>query len=143
VVPNNVGALEWLRKHLEAEGSDLLREMLRTFAERLMAADVDGQCKASYGEVVPARMNSRNGCWRPENVGTSKSVTALPQDKRPTPPSRPAPQRATGARNSASLRFHMASYASSNRLTARPRAGGPGDLDALAHEPPTWWPGWR
>jgi putative transposase len=69
VVPDNMGALEWLRKHLEAEGSDLLREMLRTFAERLMAADVDGQCKASYGEVVPARMNSRNGCWRPENVG--------------------------------------------------------------------------
>jgi hypothetical protein len=121
----------------------LLREMLRTFAERLMAADVDGQCKASYGEVVPARMNSRNGCWRPENVGTSKSVTALPQDKRPTPPSRPAPQRGAGARNSASLRFHMASYASSKRLTARPRAGGPGDLDALALEPPTWWPGWR
>jgi hypothetical protein len=35
VVPDNVHALEWLRKHLEAEGSDLLREMVRTFAERL------------------------------------------------------------------------------------------------------------
>jgi putative transposase len=56
-----MGALEWLRKHLEAEGSDLLREMLRTFAERLMAAEVDGQCNAGYGEVVPERMNSRNG----------------------------------------------------------------------------------
>jgi hypothetical protein len=38
-------ALEWLRKHLEAEGSDLLREMVRTFAERLMAAEVDTLCQ--------------------------------------------------------------------------------------------------
>jgi hypothetical protein len=27
-------ALEWLRTHLEAEGSDLVREMVRRFAER-------------------------------------------------------------------------------------------------------------
>jgi hypothetical protein len=40
MVPNNMDALEWLRKHLDAEGSDLLREMVRTFAERLMAAEV-------------------------------------------------------------------------------------------------------
>jgi hypothetical protein len=34
-VPNTMDALEWLRKHLEGdEGSDLLREMVRTFAER-------------------------------------------------------------------------------------------------------------
>jgi hypothetical protein len=33
VVPNNVDALEWLRKQLEVKGSDLLREMVRTFAE--------------------------------------------------------------------------------------------------------------
>jgi hypothetical protein len=30
VVPDNMDALEWLRKHLDAEGSDLLREMVRT-----------------------------------------------------------------------------------------------------------------
>jgi hypothetical protein len=28
-------------QHLDAEGNDLLREMVRTFAERLMAAEVD------------------------------------------------------------------------------------------------------
>jgi hypothetical protein len=34
-VPNTMDALEWLRKHLEGdEGSDPLREMVRTFAER-------------------------------------------------------------------------------------------------------------
>ena len=41
MVPNNMDALEWLRKHLDGEDSDLLREMVRTFAERLMAAEVD------------------------------------------------------------------------------------------------------
>ena len=41
MVPNNMDALEWLRKHLDTDGSDLLREMVRTFAERLMAAEVD------------------------------------------------------------------------------------------------------
>jgi putative transposase len=61
VVPDNMDALEWLRKHLEAEGSDLLGEMVRTFAERLMAAEMDVLCNAAYGEVTPERTNSRNG----------------------------------------------------------------------------------
>jgi putative transposase len=61
VVTDNMDALEWLRKHLEAEDSDLLREMVRTFAERLMAADVDVVCNAGYGEVTPERTNHRNG----------------------------------------------------------------------------------
>jgi len=34
-VPTNMDALVWLRKHLDEDGSDLLREMLRTFARRL------------------------------------------------------------------------------------------------------------
>jgi len=54
-------ALEWLRKHLEAEGNDLLCEMVRSFAERLMAAEVEVLCNAGYGEVTPERTNSRNG----------------------------------------------------------------------------------
>jgi transposase-like protein len=53
-------ALEWLRKHLD-DDNDLLREMVRTFAERLMAAEVDALCNAGYGEVTPDRTNSRNG----------------------------------------------------------------------------------
>jgi putative transposase len=61
VVPDNMDALEWLRKHLDAEGSDLLREMVRTFAERLMGAEVEVLCNAGYGEVTPERTNSRNG----------------------------------------------------------------------------------
>jgi transposase-like protein len=61
MVSNNMDALEWLRKQLEVEGSDLLREMVRTFAERLMAAEVDVLCNAGYGEVTPERANSRDG----------------------------------------------------------------------------------
>jgi transposase-like protein len=61
MVPNNIDALEWLRKHLDAESSDLLREMVRTFAERLMAAEVDVLCNAGYGEITAERTNSRNG----------------------------------------------------------------------------------
>ena len=60
MVPNNMDALEWLRKHLD-DDNDLLREMVRTFAERLMAAEVDVLCNAGYGEVTPERTNSRNG----------------------------------------------------------------------------------
>ena len=60
-VPNNMDALDWLRKHLDEDGSDLLREMVRTFAERLMSAEVEAICNAGYGEVTPDRLNSRNG----------------------------------------------------------------------------------
>ena len=60
-VPNNMDALEWLRKHLDDDGSDLLREMVKVFAERLMAAEVEALCNASYGEITPERTNSRNG----------------------------------------------------------------------------------
>jgi len=62
-------ALEWLRKHLDTEGSDLLREMVRSFAERLMAAEVDVLCNAGYGEVTPERANRRNG-YRPRQLDT-------------------------------------------------------------------------
>jgi putative transposase len=61
VVPNKMDALEWLGKQLDGEGSDLLREMVATFAQRLMAAEVDVVCNAGYGEVTPERVNSRNG----------------------------------------------------------------------------------
>jgi transposase-like protein len=61
MVPNNMDVLEWLRKHLDTEGSDLLREMVATFAEGLMAPEVEVLCNAGYGEVTAERVNSRNG----------------------------------------------------------------------------------
>ena len=50
MVNDTMDALEWLRKQLEGDENDLLREMVHEFAERLMAAEVDALCGAGYGE---------------------------------------------------------------------------------------------
>lgn len=51
----------WLRKHLEQADTDLLREMVGTFIQRLMSAEADAICGASYGERSSDRTNRRNG----------------------------------------------------------------------------------
>jgi putative transposase len=40
---------------------DVLREMVRAFAQKMMDAEVEVACGAGYGEVSPSRVNSRNG----------------------------------------------------------------------------------
>jgi putative transposase len=60
-VIHNMDPMEWLRKHLDEDGSDLMREMVRTFAQQLMSAEADAMCGAPYGEVSLERVNSRNG----------------------------------------------------------------------------------
>jgi hypothetical protein len=49
VVNNTMDALEWLRKQLDGDGDDLLREMVREFAQRLMAAAVDALAGSGWG----------------------------------------------------------------------------------------------
>ena len=51
---------------LASASPDLLREMIREFAQRMMDADVEARCGAGYGEVSPDRVNSRNGYRRRE-----------------------------------------------------------------------------
>ena len=82
-VPNTMEPLAWLRKHLEEDGSDLLREMIREFAEQLMAADAQGLCNAGYGEVSADRVNLRNG-YRPREVDTRVGTieVAIPKLRR-------------------------------------------------------------
>ncbi|HEX6523224.1 MAG TPA: IS256 family transposase [Streptosporangiaceae bacterium] len=46
---------------LASASPDLLREMVRGFAQRMMDAEVEARCGAGYGEVSPDRVNSRNG----------------------------------------------------------------------------------
>jgi transposase-like protein len=46
---------------LATAGPDVLREMIRGFAQRMMDAEVENLCGAGYGEVSPDRVNSRNG----------------------------------------------------------------------------------
>jgi putative transposase len=51
---------------LASASPDMLREMIREFAQRMMDADVEIACNAGYGEVTPDRVNSRNGYRRRE-----------------------------------------------------------------------------
>ena len=51
----------WLRNQLEAEGNDLLREMVRSLAQGLMSAEADVVCGAPWGQQSPDRVNRRNG----------------------------------------------------------------------------------
>ena len=51
----------FLDEHLSQASPDLLRQMLKTFAEALMSADADARCGADYQQRSPERTNSRNG----------------------------------------------------------------------------------
>src|SRR3954462_836191 len=51
----------WLRKQLEQASPDLLRVIVKDFAEALMSAEVDALCGAAYGERSLERLNRRNG----------------------------------------------------------------------------------
>lgn len=65
---------------LASASPDLLREMVREFAQRMMDADVEVRCNAGYGEVTPDRVNSRNGCRRREwDTRTGTIELAIPK----------------------------------------------------------------
>jgi transposase-like protein len=51
----------WLHEQLEQASPDLLRGMVRSFAQALMSAEADAVCGAGYGERSEERVNSRNG----------------------------------------------------------------------------------
>ena len=61
MVDTRMDELVWLRNQLEAEGNDLLREMVRSFAQGLMSAEADVVCGAPWGQQSPDRVNRRNG----------------------------------------------------------------------------------
>jgi putative transposase len=61
VVEHTMDVSSWLRKQLEETSPDLLRVMVKDFAEALMSADADAVCGAGYGERTPERVNRRNG----------------------------------------------------------------------------------
>jgi putative transposase len=61
VVEHTMDVSSWLRKQLEETSPDLLRVMVKDFAEALMSADADAVCGAGYGERTPDRVNRRNG----------------------------------------------------------------------------------
>ena len=61
MVEHTMDVSGWLRKQLEETSPDLLRVMVKDFAEALMSADADAVCGAGYGKRTPERVNRRNG----------------------------------------------------------------------------------
>jgi putative transposase len=59
--PKSVDPAGFLREQLESASPDLLRAMVKTFAEALMSAEADAVCGAPYGQRSDERTNSRNG----------------------------------------------------------------------------------
>jgi putative transposase len=59
--PLSVDGAAFLREHVESASPDLLRAMVKTFAEALMSAEADALCGAGYGERSDERTNQRNG----------------------------------------------------------------------------------
>ncbi len=51
----------WMRKQLEGADPELLRELVQSVVEQLMAAEAQAVCRAEYGERTPERVNARNG----------------------------------------------------------------------------------
>lgn len=59
--PKNADPVGFLREQLGSASPDLLREMIKTFAEALMSAEADAVCGAPYGQRSDERTNQRNG----------------------------------------------------------------------------------
>ena len=66
---NRMELIHQIRKWLEEDADDMLREMLRLFSQLLMGADADQLCGAERGSRSPDRVNHRNG-YRPRRWDT-------------------------------------------------------------------------
>ncbi|REE58929.1 transposase-like protein [Streptomyces sp. 3212.3] len=62
--------------NLAAASPDLLRAMVKTFADTLMSAEADALCNAEYGQVSDERVNHRNG-YRPREWDTRAGTIEL------------------------------------------------------------------
>src|SRR3712207_4166247 len=75
-VPGSVDAAGFVREHLESASPDVLRAMVKTFAEALMSAEADAICGAPYGQRSEERTNQRNG-YRPREWDTRAGTVEL------------------------------------------------------------------
>ena len=53
MVASTMDLVGWLRKHLEAADTDLLREMMLGFVQTLISAEADALCGAAFGRAQP------------------------------------------------------------------------------------------
>src|SRR6266487_191832 len=74
VVEHTMDVSGWLRKQLEEASPDLLRAMVKEFAEALMSADTDAVCGAGYGPQPPLKIDPQ-----PSSVSSFRqNATATP-----------------------------------------------------------------
>jgi putative transposase len=59
--PQSLDLATLLGTHLESASPDVLKALVKTFADTLMSAEADVLCGAGYGERTAERTNSRNG----------------------------------------------------------------------------------
>jgi putative transposase len=76
VAEDNMDLLGWLRKQLAEAEPDLLREMVKSFAEALMGAEADALCGAAFRARSGERVNRRNG-YRERPFDTRAGTIAL------------------------------------------------------------------
>src|SRR5256885_983243 len=74
--PKSVDHAGLLREQLESASPDLLRAMVKTFAEALMSAEAEAICGAPYGQRSEERSNQRNG-YRPRDWDTRAGTVEL------------------------------------------------------------------
>jgi transposase-like protein len=74
--PKSVDPAGMLREQIESASPDLLRAMVKTFAEALMSAEADVLCGAPYGVRSDERTNQRNG-YRPREWDTRAGTIEL------------------------------------------------------------------
>ena len=76
IAPKSVGPAGFPREQLESASPDLLRAMVKTFADALMSAEADVVCGAPYGMRSDERTNSRNG-YRARDWDTRAGTEAV------------------------------------------------------------------
>jgi putative transposase len=72
----SVNPVDLLREQIEGASPDVLRAMVKTFAQALMSAEADAICGAGYGQRSDDRVNSRNG-YRPREWDTRAGTIDL------------------------------------------------------------------
>ena len=74
--PKSMDPGQFLREQAASADPDVLRAMVKTFADALMGAEADAICGAPYGQRSDERTNPRNG-YRPREWDTRAGTVEL------------------------------------------------------------------
>jgi putative transposase len=74
--PDSVPLHALTEDNLASASPDLLRAMIKTFADALMSTEADAACGAEYGQVSEERVNHHNG-YRPREWDTRAGTVEL------------------------------------------------------------------